>query len=246
MAAEAFIEKLNEQIGHEFASLTVFPRPALDELHLEPASGMVLPPHVATPRADAYELRFCMATLTEAANAAADDQTALRDYRRAIRRIFEYLREDPCKYAALSDAVSVAPEREGRVLATELGCLPRERARFPHARRIRHLDGLVVGLTDLRADLLHAECVLIDDVVATGATAIAILGALSANVDSFRIFTAHATLEGLWAINRYAEGAGLDVSINVGHVSGRLASDYAVVDPTAPDRPLLDHSVTRT
>jgi hypothetical protein len=233
-----------QRIGREFASLTVFPRAALDELHLEPASGTVLPPGVRTARADAYEIRFCMATLTETANGGRPDEATHGDYRRAILRIFDYLPDHPRKYMGTSDVVCVAPEREGRLLADELGCLMPDRSRYPHAKRIAHRDGLVVGLTEVRADLLHAECMLIDDVVASGATAIAILGVLSARVDSFRIFVAHATLAGLWAISRYAEGAGLDVTVNVGHVSGRLASDYSVVDPAAPDRPLLGHVLT--
>src|SRR5438270_755245 len=118
-----------QRVGRTFRSLTVFPRPALDELHLEPASGTVLPPRVRTARADAYEVRFCMATLTETANGLRPDEPRRGDHRRAIRR--------------------------------------------------------------------------------------------------------------------YAEGAGLNVAVNVGHVSGSLASDYSVVDPAAPDRLLLDHQLSR-
>jgi hypothetical protein len=231
----AIARPYEERFATRFSSFTVFPAFALAELHLQPSSG-ALPPEVRVAAGGADRLGLL-------SRAAAGDAGARRAQSRAIARIFERLPEQPQRFAQSPDILCVGPEREGRALAIEIGCEPDGRSLFPTTKRMPFRGGLMIGMSETPEEVPYNECILVDDVVASGATLIALMGALSGSIDTFRVFAAHATHAGVWAISRYAEGAGLEASVSVGRLGGRLDSDFRVVDSAAGDWLVLDHAI---
>jgi hypothetical protein len=75
------------------------------------------------------------------------------------------------------------------------------------------------------------KCLIVDGAVASGATVMAVMNLLSPMVKTFKLFSVHATLQGLWAIYRFAQGKGLNMTMEVGHatdgVNARYNANYA-------------------
>lgn len=142
----------------------------------------------------------------------------------------------------------LAPEREGAYLASRCSLAgwtlttPNKSCR-PAAKRIPYYDDLLVGVCTHTpyTDLLHARAnfdgaYLVDGALASGATAIAMIETYSPPVNGWwHVVVGHATAEGLTALLRYAEAAGVNLEVSVGHVSGTLSSHlYAVDESGAP------------
>lgn len=94
----------------------------------------------------------------------------------------------------------------------------------------------MVGVSGLRPVDLVSQCLVIDGAIASGATTIAIMELLRSATSSFRIFSVHATYEGLRAIQRYAVHAGLDLAPIVGHATAGLNPKYYAIDPEDKSR----------
>jgi hypothetical protein len=238
--ALAIARPYEERYATRFSSFTVFPPWALAELHFQPSSG-TLPPELRVASGAVDELAGPLELLSRAAARDAVDAEARRSYARAV---FELLPEQPQRFARSPDVLCVGPEREGRTLAIDIGCEPEGRSVFPATKRMPFRGGLMIGMSDTPERVPYQECIVVDDVIASGATLIALMGALSGSIDTFRVFAAHGTPAGVWAISRYAGGAGLDVTISVGRVGGRLGSDFRVVDCAAGDWLVLDHAIS--
>jgi orotate phosphoribosyltransferase-like protein len=142
----------------------------------------------------------------------------------------------PTLYKDDPDTLFVGIQREGYQLAQSMGCMPEGHSIAPHAKRIHFEDGLLVGLTGISALSSFRRCVLIDGAIATGSTLIAILEQLKSSAGSFYICSAHATVEGIQAILRYAERAGLDLKIVVGHATRGLNDHFYATLPSDPGK----------
>jgi len=215
-----------------FATLTRFTSAGLARLHAPSReTGPALPPVVALPPADGDAVARAMTTLTRVANAEAKSLASRHAYLAALHTLFGALPTQPHALARRGDTLCVAPEREGRQLASALGCLPPGRSLTPHAKRIPLDGGIVVGLSALLVPTGPSECVLVDGVIASGTTLIATIEAVRAHVSRFHVFCAHSTRAGLWALHRYAQSAGIRLRVSVAAVSGELDSHYYAVDP---------------
>ena len=81
--------------------------------------------------------------------------------------------------------------------------------------------------------------VVIDGVVASGVTLMAIVRLAARTGAVVDVLTCHSTHEGALALARWADRLGVTLTLHVGHVSGALNHKYYAVDPDARDRLVL-------
>lgn len=225
-----------ERFGVRFATVTEFPGDLLDWLHEPPshvlreawsADGTVPHPDLVVAEA--------MATLTRVANLSRKDARSRADYLHALYTLFLTLDFDAREYAADPLTICVGPEREGRQLGEALGFLPPERSLTPNAKRVPHADGLLVALTAIEPHFDAESCLIVDGVLATGATVITTIDHLREHVSRFLVVCAHSTPAGVHALKRYADNVGIDLDLHVAVISGTLNAKYYAIDERDPN-----------
>lgn len=231
-------EPFGSRFGTVFDSLTYFSSPLLDVLHTSDPPGTV-PPNVQVASHHSPTVVEEIDVMTEVANLVNPSEADRSAYRDALLRIYGSLALSAAEEASSNQVLCVGPEREGRELAEMLGALPEGRSVTPSAKRIPYDDGLLIGLSGMRTDTAPVECLIIDGVVASGATMMALLQALPSSVERATLLTAHSTEAGVWAMHRYAQLLQVDFQIVVGHVSGVLNDRFYATDRHNPGRLLL-------
>lgn len=221
----------------DFASLTYFSGALLEVLqaHDGPAD---LPPGLRVASAHDPSVLTDMAEITRIANLRSQSAADRTAYLGALLRMYAKLPVNAAERAS-GDVLCVGPEREGRRLAEILGCLPAGRSITPSAKRIAHENGILVGLSEVPATTPHRECLVVDGVVASGATVMALLQALPRTIERVTLLTAQSTAAGMWAVHRYARLLGFDCELVAGHISGVLNGSFYATDDQHPDRVLL-------
>jgi uracil phosphoribosyltransferase len=211
-----------------FDHFVQFDRALLASLHLP----IHLPASVSVAAHGDPTVLDNMAHLTRIANMPEQSPGDQADYLDALVGIYGSLAVDVRQATADTDTCVVAPQREGRLLAERLGCLPRPRQGWtPQAKRISTPHGLLVALDSALPSDNADTVVLIDGVVATGVTLMAIMQLCVAPNTDVHLFTCHSTPEGAAALVRFAAGLGARFSMHVGDVSGVLNDKfYAVSD----------------
>jgi len=227
--------ELEAQFDIRFETLAVFSRNVLQELH-SPGLDKSLHPGVTIMSEKSPILADLVRRLTDLANQTALSPVDRTHYLEALLAIYDRLAFNPSEVADSSKTLMVGVEREGRILAERTGCLLPGRGLRPQAKRIHFEGGLIVGLDGLGEPSGFDDCVIIDGAIASGATQITIMEHLREYVTGFRVFSAHATLEGLRAIGRYAAGADLDLSLTVGHATSGLNDHFYATLPDDPTR----------
>lgn len=226
------------RFGATFDSLTYFSPPLLQVLHTSDSPGTVpTDVQVASFRSPAVVEE--VDAMTDVANLADRTDSHRLAYRDALLRIYEALPLSVAEEAANPEVHCVGPEREGRDLAEMLGALPEDRSMTPSAKRIPYEGGILVGISGIRTDVAPVECLIIDGVVASGATMMALLQSLPVSVERVTLLTAHSTEAGVWAISRYSRLLEIDLRIAVGHVSGVLNEHFYAADKNNSSRVLL-------
>jgi hypothetical protein len=180
-----------------------------------------------------------MATITTVANLAGQTDDDRLRYLRALEEIFGRLAGSPAAAAGGADLV-IAPQREGRILAERIGCLPAAGGSWtPQAKRMGVDGGLLVGFDKRPAGRTGGRITVVDGVVASGVTLMAALHLVAAPGATVELFTCHATAAGAHALRRYAQRLDVRLDLHVGHVSGRLNDHFYAVDPDHHDRLVL-------
>ncbi|MGW2745042.1 hypothetical protein [Streptomyces sp. NPDC001450] len=228
------VERYEEQYGTRFRQLIYFDRQALKSLH---APGVL--PEIVRVASDARpDVVEHMATVTSVANLPDQRHADRNRYLRALLDIYAMLPVQAADAASVPGVTVLAPEREGRILAELLGVLPHDRCWARQAKRMPVDGGLLVGV-DEQLPAAANRLVIVDGVVASGVTLMAMMQLAAAPGAVVDVFTCHATEEGALALARYAQALGLSLTLHVGHVSGMLNGKYYSVDPGAPATLLL-------
>lgn len=235
-AAAAIFE---QRFSIEFGTLTHMSEAALADLHRPPADGPDLLESVSVASASDPSVFADIGVLTEVANNRGASVADRRRYFAALRSIYAKLPRKPIQDREDPNTLFVGIEREGRILAESLNCLPEGHSIRPHAKRVWFDDGLLVGFTGIPPLPTFGHCSVIDGAIASGSTLIALMEHLQAVVRSFRIYSAHAAWEGLRAITRYAALTGLDLEVMVGHVTRGINSHYYAILPNDPSRAVV-------
>jgi hypothetical protein len=235
-AMRAAAEPVRAHFGTSFSTLTYFDAELLAALHVhnpgELPSGITIASAQDPSIIDQFDVITTVANLP---GQSRSDRAAFLD---ALLSIYSKLPADLPALAA-DDVLCVAPLREGRQLAQAIGCLPEDRSLTPSAKRIAHHDGVLVGMSEISTATPYRSCLIIDGVVASGATVMALLQALPRSVERITLATAQSTAAGAWALTRYAAILGQRLDLIVGHVSGVLDGHFYAVDPDDRDRLVL-------
>ncbi|MBC2874265.1 MULTISPECIES: type I phosphoribosyltransferase [Streptomyces] len=220
------MEKYEREYGACFSHLLHFDSHTLKSLH---APGE-LPSSVRVASDEHPAVIDRMAVVTEIANLPERQEADRRNYLRALLDIYDMLPTQVRDAASVPGAVVIAPEREGRILAELLGVLTHHQGWTPQAKRMPTAGGLVVGV-DRRLPARCDRLVIVDGVVASGATLMAMMHLATRPGAVVDVFTCHATAEGALALSRYAEQWGVSLTVHVGHVSGILNEKFYSVEP---------------
>lgn len=226
-------KELEAQFGIRFETLAIFSRDVLRGLHA-PGLDVALQPGIKIVSDTSPIVVDLVRRLTKLANQATLSSDDRNNYLEALLAIYEELEFDPVEITKNLETLVIGIEREGRILAEKTGCLLPGRGLRPQAKRIHFEGGLIVGINGLGEPSGFDDCVIIDGAIASGATQITLLEHLREYVTDFRIFSAHATLEGLRAIGRYAASKELDLSLTVGHATAGLNDHFYAILPDDP------------
>lgn len=232
LAAAAAYE---QRFDTTFATFVFFDAALLADLHAEgPLPGTVVQASATDPAvADHVDALTRVANL---ATQSADDQAR---YLHTLEEIYGRLAASPVMACQGADLV-IAPQREGRILAERLGCLPGAAPAWaPQAKRIAVRGGLLVGFDSRPPATVDGRLAVIDGVVASGVTLMAALHLAAAPGARVDIFTCHSTTAGALALARYADRLRYATTVHVGHVSGVLNDRFYAVDPVDPARLVL-------
>ncbi|KDN80836.1 hypothetical protein [Kitasatospora cheerisanensis] len=209
-----------------FGSLVHFGGPALAELH-RPGP---LPANVRVASAERPAVLERMAAIAEIANLTDQQEADRARYLRALLDIYALLPVQAAERAAEPGTAVIAPEREGRILAEHLGVTDRHGYWTPQAKRIPMADGLIVGVDEWLPSRAE-RVVIIDGVVASGVTLMAMMQLALQPGATVDVFTCHSTQQGALALARHAEQLGLRLTLHIGHVSGVLNRKFYAVSP---------------
>jgi uracil phosphoribosyltransferase len=225
---------LEHRFSLTFETLTWFSRDTLHRLHEEDPDGSLLNQTLVVSESDRSVLPL-MEGLEDIANREPLNDTSRRNYLDLLLRVYGLLPFDSAGEVTDPGTFFVGIEREGRILASLLGCLPQDRSACPHAKRIHHDSGLLVGFTGLPMPVAPVEeFVVIDGAIASGATQITLIDQLARHAERFRIYSAHATWQGLRAIARYGRARDVRIRVVVGHATSGLNDHfYAVTEADA-------------
>jgi hypothetical protein len=235
-AAQPFGKRFHD----DFDTLVYFSGETFHALHqwtLDPAE---LPPEVVVASTKNSSILSDIEALKKFANAPSMSQADRANYYGRLVTIYAKLPRKPRDVAARPDTLCVGIEREGRILAQGMNCLPLNRSLTPHAKRIPYEDGLVVGLCKARPPAgTFARCLIIDGAIASGATLCAIINELKGVAPHFEVFSVHGPCEGLRGIVRFCHQIGAQVSITVGHATVGMNKKFYAVDPADPKLVIL-------
>ena len=109
-------------------------------------------------------------------------------------------------------------------MAEALSWLPETHSVRIDAKRMKAGTNLLVGIRGHSIEVAYGEAAIVDGAIASGATLMAVMSTL--RMKKVRIYSAHATAEGLYNLAAFASRNGIDLEINVGIVSGTLSRDY--------------------
>ena len=226
---QAVAGQYQKKFDTAFRTLTHVPAATLRWLHAEDGEVPRARVLVASTRDSA--VRNAMGVLGYIANQAEPSVEERRTYFEMLQTIYGRLPQRPQDLAAQEDTLCLGPQREGRILASALGCLPAGRHLIPSAKRMAYEGGLLVGLDfDVVAPGRYRRCVIIDGAIASGVTLMALMHRLRPSIRAFHVFSAHATQSSLRALARFGAWIGVEMDVVVGHVSGRLNEKYYAVE----------------
>ncbi len=232
--ARQTVDHFEKEHDTYFSHLIHFGPELLESLH---APG-TLPDNVRVASTGHPGVRERLAVLTEIANLPGQRDADRSRYLQALLDIYGMLPVQARHRASTPGTTVIAPEREGRILAEHLGALPQKQGWTPQAKRMPVAAGLLVGV-DERLPSQADRLVIVDGVVASGATLMAMLHLALEPGAAVEIFTCHSTRQGALALARYAEQLQVSLTLHVGHVSGVLNGKFYAVEPHAPDQVLL-------
>jgi hypothetical protein len=232
----AAAEPVRTRFGTSFASLTYFDTDLLGALHSH--GGDDLPPGITVASGKDPSIIAELDVITTVANLPEQSRSQRVAYLDALLGIYRRLPVDLTALAS-GDVLCVGPLREGRQIALALDCLPDDRSLTPSAKRIAYQEGILVGMSEIPAATPYRSCLVIDGVVASGATVMALLQVLPSTVEQITLVTAQSTAAGVWALYRYAALLGKRLDLIVGHVSGVLDGHFYAVDPDDRERLVL-------
>jgi hypothetical protein len=231
-------EPLENRFGIRFENFTVFPKDGLDTLHRpdpgEDLSGSVTIVSVTNP-----SIVEDVRVLSEIANSPPAAELSTGERRRYYESLMAIYKKLPFNYREASKdskTLFVGIEREGRILAEAMGCLPIGHSLRPNTKRVLFEDGLEIGITGIPELPTYSRAIIIDGAIASGATLIAIIEKLRRYMPSFSIHSAHATWEGIRAICRYCSAEGIDVHVLVGHATAGLNEHFYAIQADNPER----------
>lgn len=170
--------------------------------------------------------------LTKIANSDLLSIEQSKQYLDALLNIYGSLPRKPNTFDQ-ETLLTIAPEREGRILADQMKWLTSNTI-TPHFKRVHFRGGLIIGLVDLDINRSYEKCNIVDGAIASGATIISIMDLLKDRINSFSIFSVHSSYQGLYAIIKYANTLNIEISITVGHVTDGLNSKYYAIQETQP------------
>ncbi|MDO0924100.1 hypothetical protein QQY24_01135 [Streptomyces sp. TG1A-8] len=217
-----------------FSHLIHFEPQVLESLH----SPGPVPQNVRVASAAHPQVAERMATVTAIANLPQQQDVDRARYLQALLDIYGMLPVQVASSASAPGTALIAPEREGRILAERLGVMPHHRGWTPQAKRMPLDGGLLVGV-DERLPSRTDRLVIVDGVVVSGVTLMAMLQLTARPGASVEIFTCHSTEQGALALARYAERMGVSLTLHVGHVSGILNKKFYAVEPDSPQNVVL-------
>ena len=146
---QAAAEIFEKRFSVEFGTLTHMPGSALADLHRPPSEGLDLPDTVVIASDTVPSIVQDIEVLTEIANSQTLSGQDRRRYYDTLLAIYSKLPRKPVEQKEDENTLFVGIEREGRVLAEALDCLPPGHSIHPHAKRIWFEDGLLVGFTGI-------------------------------------------------------------------------------------------------
>jgi hypothetical protein len=214
-----------------FSSLTVLPAGYLHALHATRREALPV-----TFRVISRE-QPDVGRMIDSLAAIANDKDMTREKRLAYRETLEHVYRSIGIDAArtqFSGALWVAPEREGRILAERLGCLTATHSVAPIAKRMPYKGGIAVGVDMPQLQAAFSDCVIVDGAIASGATLIALIERLKRTSQCVWVYAAHCTVASLWGLATYAETAGVELHVVVGHASGVLNAKFYAVSEDDP------------
>jgi hypothetical protein len=232
----AVAQLFERRFGIRFDTFTFFSGDVLSELHRQADLPTEVPENVQVVSLRDRSISPLIATLTEVANSKEISTEQRRLYYTTLLAIYHKLLVNPHQVCSDRDTFVVGIEREGRIWAESLGCLPPGRSLRPHAKRICFNGGIAVGVSKIPSLLKYSKCIIIDGAIASGATMIALIEKLRGSMGSFHVYSAHGPYEGLRAIARYAVSEDLDLHLTVGHATLGLNDHYYATCPGQPDR----------
>lgn len=226
-AAKPFEERFQEQ----YESYIYFPKNLLARLHKPETDPLALPPEVTVASHREASILDDMNILKTVANSEVYTVEMKREYFSTLQRIYGKLAHKPNDTAKDPSTFCIGIDREGRILAQAMECLPAGRSMTPHAKRIPFQGGLIIGIRDVNLPAIgYAQCAIIDGAIASGSTIMAMLWLLHKYIQDFRIFSVHGPCEGLRAIATFGRELGVTISITVGHATVGLNEKYYAVD----------------
>ncbi len=213
-------EPYERQFGIKFAAFAHFPGEYIQALHLEHTKQNIANVTIVPPDSNLDMLR----TISEIANEPNVTDESRQKYLDAFLSVYRNM-----SLAVPSSGITVAPRREGMLLARELGWLTNT-AFVPHMKRIPLDDGLAVGIEYLPRSMHYAAyCQIFDGAIASGATAITLMELFSNIVCHFDIYTVHCPQGAINAMASYAAVLQKGISLCIGYVSGVLNKKFYAV-----------------
>lgn len=231
--------KYETKFGIHFGALMHFPKEALADLHREG-----LPDTITIASTTDHSIPALIDVLSEVANTPEERVTEAQrqQYYDTLLEIYQKLPNRPSAAHQDAETLFVGIEREGRILAEAMGCLPAGHSIRPHTKRVPFEGGLIVGVSRIEVpqEVRYRKCVIIDGAIASGATLIAIMENLRPILwphgSRFEVYSAHATFEGLRAIARFATQNDMSVEVTVGHATTGLSKKFYAVLPHDPHK----------
>lgn len=217
------------RFGVKFSTFHVFSK----ELFREFTTNMILPYEnekliVSSDKNES--IREFFPILYKVANSSQLTPELRKQYFECLISIYSQLSRKPIGGPTV---LTVAPEREGRILAQRMGWFTGS-AIGPNLKRIPYQSGLIVGSSELNVNASYNECNIIDGAIASGATLITMICLLKNYVRRFHIYSIHASFQGICALFRIADSIDIDLSITVGHATDGLNDKYYA---TTKDQP---------
>jgi hypothetical protein len=228
------VDDFEQEHNTYFSHLVHFDPQVLESLH----TPGPMPHNVRIASATLPQVAERMATVSAIANLPQQQENDRTRYLQALLDIYGMLPVQVTSSASVPGTALIAPEREGRILAERLRVMPHHRGWTPQAKRMPLDGGLLVGVDEWlpsQADRL----VIVDGVVASGVTLMAMLQLTARPGAAVEIFTCHSTEQGALALARYAEQLGVSLTLHVGHVSGMLNKKFYAVEPDSPQNVVL-------